>query len=470
MNKKKFYITLIIFILTVIGAGVVFPEYANQPIDYVNNFQMNSFGWQIIEIPRIPIMPFKLGLDLYGGSQLVYETDLQSIERKNRNEVMQGLRDVIERRINLFGIREPIVRVEEKDESKRLIVELPGVKNAQAIEMIGRTPYLEFREEKAKEEMDQILERQKNGEEITEDAYFKPTNLTGQYLKKAELDFGQTAMEPQVALEFNAEGAKIFEELTSRNVDKRVAIYVDDVLISAPVVREAISGGKAQISGKFSVNEAKELVRNLNAGALPVHIKLISQNIVGPTLGKISLDKSLRAGFYGFLAVVLFMIIFYRLPGIVASIALGIYIILILSLFKLMSVTLTLAGIAGFILSIGMAVDANILIFARMKEELKQDKDFNIALEEGFRRAWPSIRDSNFNTLIVSMILFSFGAGFVKGFALTLTLGVLISMFSAIFITHNFLRYFIGTKMEKIKWLWGVGIDNCKLQIANCKS
>ncbi|PIZ00852.1 protein translocase subunit SecD [bacterium (Candidatus Gribaldobacteria) CG_4_10_14_0_8_um_filter_33_9] len=456
MKKRKVYIYLIaIFVLGFFGVAIILPENVNQGIEYINDLQKQTFGWQIWDVPHIPIIFFKLGLDLQGGSQLVYEADLQGIGKKERSEAMQGLRDIIERRINLFGIGEPIVRVEEKNEKKRLVVELPGIKNAQAIEMIGKTPYLEFREEKTKEEMEQILERQKNGEEITEDFYFKSTNLTGQYLKKAQLDFGQTVMEPQVALEFDVEGAKIFEELTSRNIDKRVAIYIDNVLISAPVVREAISGGKAQISGKFSVNEAKELVRNLNAGALPVPIKLISQNIVGPTLGKISLDKSLQVGLYGFLAVVLFMIIFYRLPGILASIALCIYIILVLSLFKFMSITLTLAGIAGFILSIGMAVDANILIFARMKEELKQDKDFNIALEEGFRRAWPSIRDSNFNTLIISAILFSFGAGFVKGFALTLSLGVLVSMFSAIFITHNFLRHFVGTRMEKIKWIWG---------------
>ena len=364
MKKRKVYIYLIaIFVLGFFGVAIILPENVNQGIEYINDLQKQTFGWQIWDVPHIPIIFFKLGLDLQGGSQLVYEADLQGIGKKERSEAMQGLRDIIERRINLFGIGEPIVRVEEKNEKKRLVVELPGIKNAQAIEMIGKTPYLEFREEKTKEEMEQILERQKNGEEITEDFYFKSTNLTGQYLKKAQLDFGQTVMEPQVALEFDVEGAKIFEELTSRNIDKRVAIYIDNVLISAPVVREAISGGKAQISGKFSVNEAKELVRNLNAGALPVPIKLISQNIVGPTLGKISLDKSLQVGLYGFLAVVLFMIIFYRLPGILASIALCIYIILVLSLFKFMSITLTLAGIAGFILSIGMAVDANILIF-----------------------------------------------------------------------------------------------------------
>jgi len=204
----------------------------------------------------------------------------------------------------------------------------------------------------------------------------------------------------------------------------------------------------------FTVEEARALVRNLNAGALPVPISLISQQSVGPTLGKISLDKSLKAGLFGFLAVILFMIIFYRLPGLLASIALGIYAVIILTIFKLVPVTLTLAGIGGFILSIGMAVDANILIFSRMREELKQQKPFFQVINDGFSRAWTSIRDSNLNTLIVSLIFFSFGTGFIKGFALTLIIGVLISMFSAVFITRNFLKLFVGTKAEKLRTLW----------------
>ncbi|MBU2579103.1 protein translocase subunit SecD [Patescibacteria group bacterium] len=455
MKKRKIYICLIaIFALAVFGVAIVLPEYLNQSIEYINDFQTKTLRAQILEIPHIPVIPFKLGLDLQGGSQLIYDADLQSVEKKEKSEVMQGLRDVIERRINLFGVREPIVRVEEKGERKQLVVELPGIKNAQAIEMIGKTPYLEFKEEKTKEEIDQILERQKNGETITEDFYFRSTNLTGKYLKKAELDFGQTALEPQVALEFNEEGAKIFEDLTSRNVDKRVAIYIDNVLISAPVVREAISGGKAQISGKFTINEAKELVRNLNAGALPVPIKLIYQDIVGPTLGKISLEKSLQAGVYGFLAVALFMILVYRVSGFLASVSLLIYGIILLSLFKLIPVTLTLAGIGGAILSVGMAVDANVLNFERKREELKQGETFLVAVEKSFSRSWPAVRDSHFTALMIALIMFSFGTNFVKGFALALSLGILASLFSALFITRIFLMVFVGTRLEKIKWLW----------------
>jgi protein-export membrane protein SecD len=255
-------------------------------------------------------------------------------------------------------------------------------------------------------------------------------------------------------LQFNDEGSKVFEELTSRNVQKRLAIYIDNVQLSAPVVQEKITGGKAQITGSFTIESAKELVRNLNAGALPVPIKLISQQTVGPTLGAVSLQKSLAAGIYGLLAVIVFMILFYRLPGLFASLALGIYVVLLLSLFKLMSVTLTLAGIGGFILSIGMAVDANVLIFSRMREEFREKKGFGVALEEGFRRSWPAIRDGNLTTLLIAVILFALGTSFIKGFALTLGIGILVSMFSAIIITRTFLRIFIGTRIERWHWLW----------------
>ncbi len=355
---------------------------------------------------------------------------------------MQGLRDVIERRVNLFGVAEPIVRVQEVKGSSRLVVELPGVKDVnQAIEMIGKTPYLEFKEERPEPE----------GEE---DLYFEPTRLTGQYLKGAILDFNQTTLEPHVNLEFNEEGTEIFRELTQKNIGKRLAIYIDNVLISAPVVREAISGGKAQITGSFTIEEAKELARNLNAGALPVPINLISQTTVGPTLGSISLQKSLKAGMFGFLAVVLFMICFYRIPGVFAALSLLIYAGILLSLFKFIPVTLTLAGIGGAILSVGIAVDANVLIFERMKEEKKTGESFSRSVETGFSRAWPSIRDSNLTTLLVAAIMFSFGTSFVKGFALTLSLGILTSMFSALFITRTFLRSFAGSALERVKWLW----------------
>jgi protein-export membrane protein SecD len=436
MAKKNQIGLIIVIVLAFFTLNFAFPKYINQGIDFLNSKSP-------LRLPRFPEVSFKLGLDLQGGSHLVYEADLKNIQAKERGEAMQGLRDVIERRVNLFGVREPVVRTQQVGDHYRLIVELPGVKNvSEAIKMIGKTPYLEFREEVA-------------ATSSTSTPTFKPTKLTGQYLKRATLGFDQTTLEPEVLLEFDSEGAKLFKEITKRNVGKRLAIYIDNVLISAPVVREEISGGKAQITGNFTVDQARELARNLNAGALPVPIKLISQTTVGPTLGSISLTKSLRAGMFGFLAVILFMIIYYRLSGFLASLALLIYAGILLTLFKAVPVTLTLAGIGGAILSVGMAVDANVLIFERMKEERRAGESFQRAVEAGFSRAWPSIRDSNLTTLLVALIMFSFGTSFVKGFALTLSLGIIVSMFSAIFITRTFLRSFVGTKLEKIKWLWG---------------
>jgi len=463
MRKRKIYLILIgIVVLAFLTGNLSYPKYLNQGIDFLNG----SFN---VKISHFWDVPFKLGLDLQGGTHLLYEADLSSIEKENYSSAMQGLRDIIERRVNFFGVAEPVVQTQEASGQHRLVVELAGIKEpAEAIKMIGRTPFLEFREQRTEEEAQKILNKQKELEGLTyeeaqkienwelalEDPYFISTTLTGKYLEKANLGFNQQTGAPLISLQFNNEGAEIFEQLTSQNVGKILGIFIDGVAISTPVVQEAISGGKAQITGDFTVEEAKELVRNLNAGALPVPIKLISQQTVGPTLGAVSLQKSLMAGLFGFLAVIMFLIIFYRFPGFLASLALGIYVALVLSLFKLIPVTLTLAGIGGFILSIGMAVDANILIFSRMREELKEEKSFVIALEEGFRRSWPSIRDGNLTTLIVALILFGLGTSFIKGFALTLSIGILLSMFSAIFITRNLLRLFAGTRLEKWRWMW----------------
>jgi len=433
MSKKRIYITItFILILAFLAGNFVFPQF--------------------LKLPYLPEIPFKLGLDLQGGIHLIYQADLSNIKEEDRAGTMEGLRDVIERRVNLFGVREPLIQVQ----GERLIVEIAGIIDpAEAIRQIGQTPFLEFREEK--ENYQEILERNRivieTGEGQIEDP-FKSTILTGRYLEKAEIDFDQTTFQPLVLLQFNKEGAKIFEELTARNVERQLAIYIDQIPISVPIVQEVISGGRAQITGRFTIEEARELARNLNAGALPVPIKIISQQSVGPTLGKISLEKSLQAGIFGFLAIILFMILFYRLPGIISSMALLIYILLVLSLFKLIPITLTLAGVAGFILSIGMAIDANILIFSRMREELRSGKNLSQSLEEGFNRAWPAIRDGNLTTLLVAAILFSFGTSFIKGFAATLSLGILISIFSAIVISKNFLKCFVATKLEKTHWLW----------------
>ncbi len=457
------YNLIIIGVLVFITVNFIFPKYINQGIDFLNS------NLKIVKVPSFPDRPFKLGLDLKGGSHLVYEADLSQIKSENKSEAMQGLKDVIERRVNLFGVSEPVVAVQKTGESYRLVVDLPGIKDVEkAIEMIGKTPFLEFKQERPQTETDSILAMQQRIEGKTpeeyqqipnwqlglEDPYFTSTPLTGQYLKKAEVGFSQTGFEPEVLLEFNDDGAKIFKDITAANVGKRIAIYIDNKLISAPKVNEEIPDGKARITGDFTQKEAQELVRNLNAGALPVPIKLVSQTTIEPTLGSVSLAKSLTAGFYGFLAVAVFMLLIYRFPGFIAAVALIIYGCVVLSLFKLIPVTLTLAGIGGAILSVGMAVDANVLIFARIKEERKAGENFARALEIGFSRAWPSIRDSNVTTLLVAVIMFGFGTSFVKGFALTLSLGVLLSMFSAIFITKNFLKVFSGTRLEKVKWLW----------------
>jgi len=474
-DRKKFNLIFII-VLAFLCFNFIQPQYINKGLGFIKPKVEN-----IPVLKRIPLFPekaFKLGLDLQGGSHLVYTADLSGIEEDGRNEAMQGLRDVIERRVNLFGVGEPMVAIQEVKQSKRLVVELPGIKDVnQAIKMIGETPYLEFKEERAEEERDELLEGQEKFQEelnafgtstpeeviqakiqeFTEnyqDPYFQETKLTGQYLAGATIGFDDTTMAPYVLLEFNDEGKELFRELTEKNVGKRIAIVIDGMTLSAPVVREAITGGEAQITGDFTPDEAKDLVRNLNAGALPVPIVLISQTSIGPTLGRVSMEKSLKAGIFGFLMVCLFMIIFYRASGLFAGLSLLIYAGILLSLFKLIPVTLTLAGIGGAVLSVGMAVDANVLIFERIKEERKTGASFQASLRIGFARAWTSIRDSNITTLLVAVIMFSFGSGFVKGFALTLSLGILVSVFSAMFVTKTFLRLFEGTKLENVKWLW----------------
>jgi protein-export membrane protein SecD len=402
--------------------------------------------------------PFKLGLDLKGGAHLVYKADVSTIKPEEIPDAMAGLRDVIERRINLFGVSEPLVQAEQKgilqiaeNREQRLIVELPGVTDVgQAIKMIGETPFLEFRLENPNIEI-------KENTNLNE--AFLPTQLTGRFLKKANLDFDQMTYSPQISLEFTDEGGKMFAQITKENVNKRLAIFLDGAPISTPVIREEIKDGKAQITGQFTAQEAKTLVQRLNSGALPIPISLISQETVGPTLGEKVLLNGVRAGVYGIILVALFLIIWYRLPGFLATLALAVYTVIILALFKLIPVTLTAAGIAGFILSVGMAVDANILIFERMKEEKRNGKMLNAAISEGFERAWLSIRDSNVSSLITSVILYWFGTSMVKGFALTLGVGILISMFSAITVTRTFLMA-LGAEGENklLGFLFGSGI------------
>lgn len=380
--------------------------------------------------------PWKLGLDLSGGSHLAYEIDLSGVKNSDRDSVVAGLRDVIEKRVNLFGVSEPQVYAAQSGASSRLIVELAGIKDVnKAIEQIGATPFLYFAEPKELEAED--------GKKIVA---YQHTELTGRYITGAQVSFDPTTNAPQISLTFNDEGAKMFEELTARLIGKPLAIFLDDALISSPTVQEKIAGGRAQITGRFTIAEAKQLVARFNAGALPAPIRLVSQQTIGASLGFDSLAKTVVAGLLGTVLVMLFMMLYYRGFGLAAACALLFYIILTLAVFKILGIVMTLAGITGFVLSIGMAVDANVLIFERYKEEIKKIAAPAIALEEGFRRAWPSIRDSNITTIITALVLYYSTTGFVKGFALTLLLGVLMSMFSAITVSRLLLRSFIKTK------------------------
>ncbi len=499
----------------------------------------------------------RLGLDLQGGTSLLYQADVAQVPGADRQSALDGVRDVIERRINAYGVAEPVIQTSRVGGDYRVSVDLAGVKDInQAIKLIGETPLLEFREQapaqglpdaEAKKKADEVsvkvvkppadfaalakqysddpgsknnggdlgwarpgqfvaefdqalfqdlkdgevtkapvksqfgyhlikrIESRKitdNGQEVTEvhgahiligvdtspinQNNYQPTQLTGKQLKRADVVFDPNSGAPQVQLTFNGEGAKLFGQLTKKNLGKVLGIYLDGSPISLPTVQSEITSGTAVITGDFTLDEAKQLAKRLNAGALPVPINLISQTNVGATLGRESIERSLVAGLIGIILVAIFMIVYYRLPGLLAVAALGVYTLIVLAIFKLWPVTLTLAGIAGFILSIGMAVDANILVFERTKEELFAGRPLLSAIDEGFRRAWLSIRDSNVSSLITAFILIWFGSSLIKGFAVTLSVGILVSMFSALTVTRTFLHLVVSRWMSRHVWLFGV--------------
>ncbi len=499
----------------------------------------------------------RLGLDLQGGTHLVYQADFSKINTNDKKASLDGVKDVVERRVNTFGVAEPLVQTSGED---KIIIELAGVFDVNdAIKRIGETPLLEFKElsgssdstvdqgaidtqnAESKKLAEEILARAIKGDdfgalarEYSEDSGSKDkdgivdfikqemldlaygdvifnklsngqistsivesqfgyhiikkldergsgvdkevksqhilflkktaqaqeqwvnTQLSGKQLKSSDVQFDNTTGMAQVGLEFNDEGKQLFADITKRNVGKPVGIFLDGEVITAPKVNEEITGGRAVIEGGFGIQEAKQLSQRLNAGALPVPINLASQQTVGPMLGKDSLDKSLQAGVWGIILIALFMLLYYRLPGLLSIFALLIYSAVVIAIFEIWPVTLTLSGITGFIFSIGVAVDANILIFERTKEELRRGKDIVDAIEEGFKRAWTSVRDSNYSSIITCVILYYFGSSMIKGFAVTLTIGILISMFSAITVTRTFLRLVASSKMNKHLWLFGV--------------
>ena len=439
---------------------------------------------------------FHLGLDLSGGTHLVYQADVSKVAATDVGDAMTSLRDLVERRVNVFGVSEPLVQTEQdkalssEGNAYKLIVELPGITNVDdAVKSIGATPLLEFKLVTA-DEMRTFASstdalNSTSTDITTSPAYlalFKSTGLTGGMVGKASVEFNQTTNQPLVGLTFTSDGRDLFATITKAHIGDFLGIFLDGKLISAPVIRDAILDGKGQISGTFTIEEVQSLVRNLNFGALPVPITLLSSQTIGPSLGQEAVNGGIKAGIVAFIIIALFLIIWYRLPGFIATIALAVYVTLSLAIFKLgvspiviilciilmfmamryhwgwglaaivfyglmtmidgvlSPVTLTATGIAGFILSIGMAVDANILIFERMKEELVRGRSIPDAMHEGFSRAWSSIRDSNISSFITGFVLFFVGStSVVTGFALVFVVGVMVSMFTAISVSRMLL-------------------------------
>ena len=411
------------------------------------------FVWSTQENPASAYR-FKLGLDLAGGTELVYKADMSETPASEQADALSALQGVIERRVNLFGVAEPLVQTEQAGAlsgttEDRLIVDLPGVTDINAaVAALGQTPTLDFH----------LATTTAVG--TTTQTAFVPTGLTGRYLSKASLQFGSGATaglsEPQVVLSFNSEGAKLFEKITSEHVGETLAIFLDGQPISTPVIREAIPGGQATISGRFSATEARDLVKNLNFGALPVPISLESSSAVGPTLGAVAVTAGVMAGVIGFAIIALFMILWYRLPGLIAAVALGEYLAFMLAVIKVVPITLTASGIAGLIISVGMAVDANVLIFERTKEELRTGKTPREAVHIGFGRAWTAIRDGHLTMIISSVILYWLGTSLVQGFALVFLLGVLASFISAVSLSRVFLLALVP-EQEKSAWRFLLG-------------
>ncbi len=388
-----------------------------------------------IDVPNRYNLRFttKFGLDLSGGTQLVLDANMKDIQTEDRASALESAKQVIERRVNFFGVTEPVVQTAISPNSYRIIVELPGISDVnQAISLIGATAQLEFRE---------IVDP------TASQSATLATGITGKDLKRAQVTFDTTTGAPQVAISFSSDGAKKFADVTRRLVGKPLAIFLDNIPVTSPTVKQEITDGEAVINGQFTQDQAKALALQLNAGALPVPVKVVQEETVGATLGASSVTKSITAGVVGLTIVALFMIAQYGWLGLFADMALVVYGILTFAVFRWVPITLTLPGIAGFILSMGMAVDANILIFERFKEEKRAGRPWRVAMEMGFGKAWDSIRDANFTTLITCVILYNPGnwqflpsSGMVRGFAVTLFIGVLASLFTGIVVTRTCIR------------------------------
>ncbi|MFA6369339.1 MAG: protein translocase subunit SecD [Candidatus Shapirobacteria bacterium] len=420
-------------------------------ISFQHTFYRPDFSFKIGQKEFKKDLDLKFGLDLAGGASLTFNIDTSEVKKEDISSALESLKSNIERRINLFGVSETNVQIIKQEEQYRLKVELPGVEDvSSAVKLIGTTAQLKFKGEIE-------LPPEATASATFEDVFSKDTELNGSHLTKAFVQINPNNSEPEVSLEFNEEGSKLFATATKEFLNKRIAILIDDYPItSPPVVQVVITDGKAVISGSFDNKSAKELTVQLNAGALPLSIDLIQQSQVGATLGKNSIDKGIFAGVVGIILVSIFMIGNYGKLGLIADFGLIIYGLITLTLYRLIPVTLTFPGIVGFILSIGMAVDSNVLIFERMKEELRKGKSWNSALELGFGRAWTSIKDANTCALITGLILFnpfnwSFlnTSGMVRGFAITLILGITVGIFTGVFVTRNLLRVLAKEKIEK---------------------
>lgn len=397
------------------------------------------------------------GLDLKGGTHLVFEADMGGIRAEDRDNALRSAEEVISRRVDLYGVAEPLIQTAKNKDQYRIIVELAGIRNTkEAIDLIGKTAQLDFREEPESATDKSATETAAGELSILK---YQQTGLTGKDLAKAQVQFDQTQSgKPVVALSFTSEGKGKFGEITTRNVGKRVAIFLDQQPITAPTVQQAITSGNAVITGDFTIEEAKNLAIQLNAGALPVPIKVIEERSVGATLGQDSVVRSLKAGAIGLSMVVFFMAATYGWLGMIADAALIVYGLLTLAIYKFIPITVSLPGLTGFILSVGMAVDANILIFERMKEEERSGKPWRAAMELGFGRAWDSIKDANMATLLTCFVLlnpfewqFLPTSGMARGFALTLGIGVLISLFTGIVVTRTFLRVLYERRDKKLQ-------------------
>jgi preprotein translocase subunit SecD len=432
-------------LITLIFLGLIWvdlPENIKEKYKIPSQINFNIYGLNVKKD-----FTTKLGLDLKGGNSLIFEADISKVKKEDLNDSLNSARDVIERRINFFGVTEPQIQTVKTGNKYRLSVDLPGINNyEEAIKLIGQTAQLTFRE-------------LPDGNIATTSPIFaqltRDTGLSGIHINKSTVEFDSQTGKPQVGLQFNKKGSELFAAVTKKNIGKPVGIFIDNMPLTTPTVQTEILDGSAVITGDFTSDEAKKLTIAINSGALPLPIKLVEQKNIGPTLGEIEVKKSVYAGAIGLMMVLLFMIIYYGRLGLIASLALLIYGIITLFIFKAIPLVLTLPGVAGFILSIGMAVDSNILIFERIKEEQRKGKAFDIAVRLGFGRAIDAIKDANVTTLTVAFILFNPlnweflpQFGMVRGFALTLAIGVATSLFTGLVITKRLIEFFYKSKLN----------------------